>query len=49
MASHGHGGLHHWVLGSVAERVLHATNLPLLLVHAARRTQKPDAGTAAGT
>jgi nucleotide-binding universal stress UspA family protein len=36
MATHGRGGLQHWVLGSVAERVLHATKLPLLIVHAAR-------------
>jgi nucleotide-binding universal stress UspA family protein len=36
MATHGRGGLQHWALGSVAERVLHSTRLPLLVVHAAR-------------
>ena len=38
MATHGRGGLERWVLGSVAERVLHSTKLPLLVVHAARGT-----------
>ncbi len=37
MATHGRGGLGRWVLGSVAERVLHTTTLPLLVVHTARR------------
>ena len=32
MATHGHGGLRHLVLGSVTERVLDATLLPLLIV-----------------
>ncbi len=36
MATHGRGGLQYWALGSVAERVLHSTRLPLLVVHAAR-------------
>lgn len=35
MATHGRGGLGRWVLGSVAERVLHTTTLPLLVVHTA--------------
>lgn len=33
MATHGRGGVGRWVLGSVAERVLHATKVPLLIVH----------------
>lgn len=33
MATHGYGGLRRWVLGSVADKVLHATTPPLLLVH----------------
>jgi nucleotide-binding universal stress UspA family protein len=33
MATHGRSGLQRWVLGSVAERVLHATKVPLLIVH----------------
>ncbi len=40
MATHGRGGLQRWVLGSVAERVLHTTKLPLLLVHATRGTHE---------
>jgi len=32
MATHGRAGLQHWVLGSVTERVLSATRLPLLIV-----------------
>ncbi len=40
MATHGNGGLHNWVLGSIAERVLHSTKMPLLIIHAARAAQK---------
>jgi nucleotide-binding universal stress UspA family protein len=32
MATHGYGGLQRWAIGSVTERVLHATRLPLLIV-----------------
>jgi nucleotide-binding universal stress UspA family protein len=39
MATHGRSGLGRWVFGSVAERVLHATPVPLLLV------RPPQAGT----
>jgi len=39
MATHGNGGLHNWMLGSVADRVLHSTKLPLMIVHAARAAQ----------
>lgn len=34
MASHGMSGARRWALGSVADKVLHATTTPLLLVHA---------------
>jgi nucleotide-binding universal stress UspA family protein len=34
MATHGYGGLQRWALGSVADKVLHATTTPLILVHA---------------
>ena len=34
MATHGRGGLRRWALGSVADKVLHATVTPLLLVRA---------------
>ena len=32
MASHGHDGIERWALGSITERVLNATRLPLLIV-----------------
>ena len=32
MATHGRGGFQHWVLGSVTERVLGTTKLPMLVV-----------------
>ncbi len=32
MATHGRGGLHRWVMGSVTERVLAASRLPLLVI-----------------
>lgn len=32
MTTHGQGGLQHWVIGSITERVLNATKLPLLIV-----------------
>jgi nucleotide-binding universal stress UspA family protein len=34
MATHGYGGLRRWGLGSVADKVLHASTIPLLLVRA---------------
>jgi nucleotide-binding universal stress UspA family protein len=34
MATHGHSGLHRWLLGSVAEKVLRATANPVLLIRA---------------
>jgi nucleotide-binding universal stress UspA family protein len=34
MSTHGRGGIQHWTLGSITERILHATKLPLLIVHA---------------
>lgn len=34
MATHGRGGIQRWVMGSVTERVLHFTKLPLFIVHA---------------
>jgi nucleotide-binding universal stress UspA family protein len=32
MGTHGRGGLQRWVMGSITERVLEATKLPLLIV-----------------
>jgi nucleotide-binding universal stress UspA family protein len=34
MSTHGRGGIQRWTLGSVTERVLEATKLPLLIVRA---------------
>ncbi len=34
MSTHGRGGLQRWAMGSIAERVLHMTKLPLLMVRA---------------
>jgi len=34
MATHGYSGLKRWAIGSVADKVLHATRTPLLLVRA---------------
>ena len=33
MATHGYSGLRRWALGSVADKVLHTTTTPLVLVH----------------
>jgi nucleotide-binding universal stress UspA family protein len=33
LTSHGRGGLARWVMGSVAERLMYGTRLPLLVVH----------------
>jgi nucleotide-binding universal stress UspA family protein len=32
LTTHGAGGMHHWPVGSIAERVLHTTSLPMLIV-----------------
>ena len=53
MATHGRGGLQRWVMGSVTERVLGATRLPLLIVRpsqpAATASQEQTSSEAAGT
>lgn len=41
MATHGRSGLQRWMMGSVTERVLEATKLPLLIVHACRSGKVP--------
>lgn len=43
MATHGRTGLQHWVLGSVTERVLSATRLPLLIVRPEETAFQKDA------
>ncbi len=40
MATHGRSGPQRWMLGSITERVLSATRLPLLIVRPARATRK---------
>lgn len=40
MSTHGRSGVGRWVFGSVADRVLHEGNTPLLLVRAPRATRK---------
>jgi nucleotide-binding universal stress UspA family protein len=37
MTTHGHSGLSRWVLGSVAEKVLRAASVPMLVVRTAKR------------
>jgi nucleotide-binding universal stress UspA family protein len=40
IATHGRRGLQRWAMGSVAERVLHATKRPLLIVRPAEVIEK---------
>jgi nucleotide-binding universal stress UspA family protein len=37
MATHGRSGLQRWALGSVADKVLHGTTIPLLLIRTGMR------------
>jgi nucleotide-binding universal stress UspA family protein len=39
MSTHGRSGISRWVLGSVTEKVLHATSSPLLIVRAEAKEQ----------
>ncbi len=43
MATHGRGGIEHFVMGSITERVLHTTKLPLLVVRPAKARRSPAA------
>ncbi len=36
MVTHGYGGIQRWALGSVADKVLHATTTPILIIRAQR-------------
>ncbi len=45
MATHGRGGIDHFVMGSVTERVLHTTKLPLLVVRPAKTRTSPIASS----
>jgi len=42
MTTHGHSGLSRWVLGSVAEKVLRAARVPILVVRTAKRTRSAE-------
>ncbi len=43
MTTHGRSGINRWLLGSVADKVLHAAANPLLLVRAKEKTEKTEA------
>jgi nucleotide-binding universal stress UspA family protein len=48
MATHGRGGMQHFVMGSITERVLHSSKLPLLIVRPSKEQAiKQDAKAAA--
>lgn len=40
ITTHGAVGMHRWAVGSITERVLHSTKLPLLIVHRADMIEK---------
>ncbi len=42
MATYGRGGVHHWALGSITERVLHAAKLPLFIIRPQSVSIKPE-------
>lgn len=41
MATHGHSGVGQWPLGSVAERVLHSMQVPVLLIRTSPEAAQP--------
>lgn len=43
MATHGRSGIKRWLLGSIAEKVLHGATNPLLLIRATRAGRKREA------
>ncbi len=52
LTTHGAGGIHRWPVGSIAERVLHLTRLPILVVRpedmlVKARQQREQSATAA--
>jgi nucleotide-binding universal stress UspA family protein len=42
MATHGRTGLTRWIMGSIAERVLSATTLPMLVIRPEKVPAQPD-------
>ncbi|HTK07982.1 MAG TPA: universal stress protein [Ktedonobacteraceae bacterium] len=47
MATHGRTGLARWIMGSIAERILSATTLPMLVVRPEKVPSQPDQHTEA--
>ena len=47
MSTHGKSGLNRWVFGSVAEKVLHASPIPMLLVRSTQNDELPGVIAAA--
>lgn len=45
MGFHGHGRLHHALIGSVSDSVMRASELPVLLMRAAQKRPAPAAST----
>lgn len=41
MSTHGRGGVERWITGSITERTLHGTQLPLLIVRPQHQAKKP--------
>jgi nucleotide-binding universal stress UspA family protein len=41
MSTHGRSGLRRWALGSIADKVVHESNIPVLLVRAKHEKHKP--------
>ena len=48
MATHGRTGMTHWALGSITERVLSGTRLPLLVVHPPQVSERKTPAEAPG-
>lgn len=48
MATHGRGGVQHWALGSITERVLHAAKLPLFIIRPQSVSIKPESKSEEG-
>jgi nucleotide-binding universal stress UspA family protein len=44
MATHGRTGIIHWVWGSITERVIHKSRLPVLLVRPAKASSQTEPG-----
>jgi nucleotide-binding universal stress UspA family protein len=45
MSTHGRSGVEHWLLGSIAEKVIHHATIPVLLVRSTFSTEESGAST----